>query len=52
MSDEEALGGAGEAHVVGVAERIKGLDHHLAMLTRWYRLVSNWRGLEQKKGSQ
>ena len=34
ISDEEALNGAGEAHVVGVAERIQGLEHQLAMLTQ------------------
>ena len=34
MSDEEALNGAGEAHVVGVAERIQGLEHQLVLLTQ------------------
>ena len=34
MSDEEALGVAGKAHVVVVAERIQGLEHQLARLTQ------------------
>ena len=34
MSDEEALGGAGEAHVEAVAECIQVLEHQLAMLTQ------------------
>ena len=34
MSEEEALGGAGEAHVVAVAEPIQGLEHQLARLTQ------------------
>ena len=34
MSDEEALGQAGEAHVVAVADRIHGLEQQLARLTQ------------------
>ena len=34
MSDEEALGGAGEAHVVAVAKHIQSLEHQLARLTQ------------------
>ena len=34
MSEEEALGRAGEAHVVAVVDRIQGLEQQLARLTQ------------------
>ena len=34
MSDEEALGGAGDAHIMAVDDRIQGLEHQLARLTQ------------------
>ena len=34
MTDEEALGWAGEAHVVAVADHIQGLEQQLAWLTQ------------------
>ena len=32
MSDEEALGGAGDAHIMAVDDRIQGLEHQVAWL--------------------
>ena len=34
MSDEEALGGAGDTQVIAVDDRIQGLEHQVARLTQ------------------
>ena len=34
MSDEEALGGAGDTQVISVDDRIQGLEHQLAQVTQ------------------
>ena len=34
MSDEEALGGADDAHIMAVDDRIQGLEHEMAQLTQ------------------